>query len=246
MAAIEEDPAEEVEECSICLEPFVDELPPVPIRCGHHFHRACLTEWLACASSCPLCRAEIVELSADGKEGEAGEECGKASEPDAAPRRPGFRGRRPGESLEEWAEALGASMEDEMRAALERTRTRMRSSPLLTKIAAGMVTAQKRLAEMESKLDKSKSKAEGGMQRLSAAVLGFMAGWKAARRGDSDGDSDSDSDSDDSSKGSKRRASVDGKPVIVCSVCSCKFTIPKAAAKFRCPKCRTVLQLVRS
>lgn len=59
-------------ECSICLEPFIDPekgqllLPSgehVNVRilpnCAHMFHSACINKWLSKKDTCPLCRTVI-------------------------------------------------------------------------------------------------------------------------------------------------------------------------------------------
>lgn len=48
------------QDCSICLETFVegDELTRLP--CGHRFHSACLDPWVRTCGDCPYCRRSIV------------------------------------------------------------------------------------------------------------------------------------------------------------------------------------------
>jgi hypothetical protein len=47
------------EECPICLEIF-DEYDDVELlctlKCGHSYHKKCLSDWLFKDSSCPTCR----------------------------------------------------------------------------------------------------------------------------------------------------------------------------------------------
>lgn len=47
-------------DCSICQENFKI---PVRLKCSHIFCTDCITEWLATRSSCPLCRANILQRS---------------------------------------------------------------------------------------------------------------------------------------------------------------------------------------
>jgi hypothetical protein len=47
--------AEEVEECSLCLDPLESGLAAWP-GCGHVFHGECVEETLAGRETCPLCR----------------------------------------------------------------------------------------------------------------------------------------------------------------------------------------------
>lgn len=56
LAAGEED---DEEDCSICLEPFVDAFPGAMLRCGHAFHAPCIREWGTRSAFCPLCRSPI-------------------------------------------------------------------------------------------------------------------------------------------------------------------------------------------
>ncbi|XP_073137789.1 probable E3 ubiquitin-protein ligase ATL44 [Henckelia pumila] len=50
-------------ECPICLGEFVDgeRVRVLPI-CGHGFHMCCIDKWLLSHSSCPNCRASLLEL----------------------------------------------------------------------------------------------------------------------------------------------------------------------------------------
>lgn len=50
--------AAEQENCAVCLEDLGE--TPASLGCGHHFHQACIDEWLSrggAAATCPLCRA---------------------------------------------------------------------------------------------------------------------------------------------------------------------------------------------
>uniref|UniRef100_A0A7N0SV68 RING-type domain-containing protein n=1 Tax=Kalanchoe fedtschenkoi TaxID=63787 RepID=A0A7N0SV68_KALFE len=49
------------EECAVCLSRFEDGDEMRKLRCEHWFHKACLDTWLLKeASTCPLCRMEVV------------------------------------------------------------------------------------------------------------------------------------------------------------------------------------------
>lgn len=41
-------------------------------RCGHHFHKSCLTEWLTLNKKCPLCKQDFrgKEYEEDGQDEE--------------------------------------------------------------------------------------------------------------------------------------------------------------------------------
>ncbi|CAK0781432.1 hypothetical protein CVIRNUC_005372 [Coccomyxa viridis] len=41
--------------CSTCLEGYNTENPKIWTACGHHFHLACIYEWLERKQTCPLC-----------------------------------------------------------------------------------------------------------------------------------------------------------------------------------------------
>ena len=45
-------------ECVVCLE-SLDGLDEVVLPCGHCFHKACLSSWLDCDRTCPLCRGAV-------------------------------------------------------------------------------------------------------------------------------------------------------------------------------------------
>lgn len=49
------------EKCPICLECFTDRKSVVRKECGHHFHKACIQEWLKGHHTCPVCRHQLVE-----------------------------------------------------------------------------------------------------------------------------------------------------------------------------------------
>ncbi|KAK4802455.1 hypothetical protein SAY86_000658 [Trapa natans] len=49
-----------VEECPTCLEEYDAENPKIIAKCKHHFHLACILEWLERSDTCPLCDQEMV------------------------------------------------------------------------------------------------------------------------------------------------------------------------------------------
>ena len=53
-------PGRDEEKCMICLSEFEegDEAARVP-KCGHEYHRGCLTPWLGDNKCCPICKTEI-------------------------------------------------------------------------------------------------------------------------------------------------------------------------------------------
>lgn len=47
--------------CTVCLSPFEKEDEVTALPCKHHFHRNCITRWLAeCRRACPLCGSEAL------------------------------------------------------------------------------------------------------------------------------------------------------------------------------------------
>ena len=47
------------EECSICLEKFLDVGHYIELPCKHFFHKECLKNWVAEKKQCPLCRRNL-------------------------------------------------------------------------------------------------------------------------------------------------------------------------------------------
>jgi hypothetical protein len=45
--------------CSICIAPHARR-GSVKLRCGHCFHRTCISQWLRRADTCPMCRARAL------------------------------------------------------------------------------------------------------------------------------------------------------------------------------------------
>lgn len=47
--------ADDDEHCPTCLEAYTVENPKIMTKCQHHFHLACIYEWLERANTCPVC-----------------------------------------------------------------------------------------------------------------------------------------------------------------------------------------------
>ncbi|KAL1326531.1 hypothetical protein AAHE18_13G235900 [Arachis hypogaea] len=52
--------AEEEDSCPICLEEYDTENPKLTTKCDHHFHLACILEWMERSETCPVCDQEMV------------------------------------------------------------------------------------------------------------------------------------------------------------------------------------------
>lgn len=52
--------AAEEEDCPICLEEYDLENPKLITECEHHFHLACILEWMERSESCPVCDKEVI------------------------------------------------------------------------------------------------------------------------------------------------------------------------------------------
>ncbi|KAK4800967.1 hypothetical protein SAY86_021454 [Trapa natans] len=50
----------ELEECPTCLEEYDAGNPKIITKCEHHFHLACILEWLERSDTCPVCDQEMV------------------------------------------------------------------------------------------------------------------------------------------------------------------------------------------
>ncbi|KAJ8768560.1 hypothetical protein K2173_022670 [Erythroxylum novogranatense] len=46
--------------CPICLEEYDGENPKLTTNCEHHFHLACILEWMERSDSCPVCDKEMI------------------------------------------------------------------------------------------------------------------------------------------------------------------------------------------
>ncbi|KAL8112492.1 putative E3 ubiquitin-protein ligase RHB1A [Apium graveolens] len=58
---------EEEECCPTCLEEYDAENPKIITKCEHHFHLACILEWLERSDTCPVCDQEMIfDPTADG------------------------------------------------------------------------------------------------------------------------------------------------------------------------------------
>lgn len=53
-------PTIEEEDCPICLEEYDAENPRILTKCDHHFHLACILEWMERSDTCPVCDQETV------------------------------------------------------------------------------------------------------------------------------------------------------------------------------------------
>lgn len=51
---------EEEECCPTCLEEYDTENPKIITKCEHHFHLACILEWLERSETCPVCDQEMI------------------------------------------------------------------------------------------------------------------------------------------------------------------------------------------
>lgn len=41
--------------CPTCLDPYMEDNPKITTSCNHHFHLACIYEWLERSKTCPMC-----------------------------------------------------------------------------------------------------------------------------------------------------------------------------------------------
>ncbi|CAI8619467.1 unnamed protein product [Vicia faba] len=51
---------EEEDGCPICLEEYDDENPKLTTKCDHHYHLACILEWMERSDTCPVCAQALV------------------------------------------------------------------------------------------------------------------------------------------------------------------------------------------
>ncbi|GMY30365.1 probable E3 ubiquitin-protein ligase RHB1A isoform X1 [Fagus crenata] len=51
---------EEDDDCPICLEEYDAENPKKTTKCEHHFHLACILEWMERSDTCPVCDKEMI------------------------------------------------------------------------------------------------------------------------------------------------------------------------------------------
>ncbi|KAK7251348.1 hypothetical protein RIF29_34455 [Crotalaria pallida] len=51
---------EEEDDCPICLEEYDDENPKLTTECDHHYHLACILEWMERRETCPMCEQVMV------------------------------------------------------------------------------------------------------------------------------------------------------------------------------------------
>ncbi|XP_057513539.1 probable E3 ubiquitin-protein ligase RHB1A isoform X2 [Actinidia eriantha] len=58
---------EEEDVCPTCLEEYDAENPKIMTQCEHHFHLACILEWMERSDTCPVCDQEmVINLPVDG------------------------------------------------------------------------------------------------------------------------------------------------------------------------------------
>ncbi|KAI7754193.1 hypothetical protein M8C21_022035 [Ambrosia artemisiifolia] len=48
------------EECPTCLEEYDEDNPKIITKCEHHFHLACILEWMERSDTCPVCDQEMI------------------------------------------------------------------------------------------------------------------------------------------------------------------------------------------
>ncbi|KAJ4712042.1 E3 ubiquitin-protein ligase [Melia azedarach] len=51
---------EEEDVCPTCLEEYDAENPKITTKCEHHFHLACIFEWMERSDTCPVCNQEMI------------------------------------------------------------------------------------------------------------------------------------------------------------------------------------------
>ncbi|XVF13094.1 hypothetical protein REPUB_Repub08aG0178300 [Reevesia pubescens] len=51
---------EEEDVCPTCLEEYDAENPKIITKCEHHFHLACILEWMERSDTCPVCEKEMI------------------------------------------------------------------------------------------------------------------------------------------------------------------------------------------
>ncbi|XP_007040287.2 PREDICTED: probable E3 ubiquitin-protein ligase RHB1A [Theobroma cacao] len=51
---------EEEDVCPTCLEEYDAENPKIITKCEHHFHLACILEWMERSDTCPVCDKEMI------------------------------------------------------------------------------------------------------------------------------------------------------------------------------------------
>ncbi|KAL4347485.1 hypothetical protein GQ457_17G022300 [Hibiscus cannabinus] len=51
---------EEEDCCPTCLEEYDAENPKIITKCEHHFHLACILEWMERSETCPVCDKEMI------------------------------------------------------------------------------------------------------------------------------------------------------------------------------------------
>ncbi|CAA2957661.1 probable E3 ubiquitin- ligase RHB1A [Olea europaea subsp. europaea] len=54
---------DEEDVCPTCLEEYDSENPKIITKCDHHFHLACILEWMERSDTCPVCDQVCYELN---------------------------------------------------------------------------------------------------------------------------------------------------------------------------------------
>ncbi|KAK5813331.1 hypothetical protein PVK06_028780 [Gossypium arboreum] len=57
---------EEEDVCPTCLEEYDAENPKIITKCEHHFHLACILEWMERSDTCPVCDKRMPDLQTIG------------------------------------------------------------------------------------------------------------------------------------------------------------------------------------
>ncbi|XP_020274955.1 probable E3 ubiquitin-protein ligase RHB1A isoform X2 [Asparagus officinalis] len=58
---------DEEDVCPTCLEEYDSENPRITTKCEHHFHLACILEWMERSNTCPVCD-QIMEIDETRRE----------------------------------------------------------------------------------------------------------------------------------------------------------------------------------
>ncbi|XP_051136849.1 probable E3 ubiquitin-protein ligase RHB1A isoform X2 [Andrographis paniculata] len=57
---------DEEDTCPTCFEEYDEDNPKMVTKCDHHFHLACILEWMERSDTCPVCDQEMVFSPAAG------------------------------------------------------------------------------------------------------------------------------------------------------------------------------------
>uniref|UniRef100_A0A0D6QYI0 RING-type E3 ubiquitin transferase n=1 Tax=Araucaria cunninghamii TaxID=56994 RepID=A0A0D6QYI0_ARACU len=62
-------PLEDEEDvCPTCLEEYDEENPKIITKCDHHFHLACILEWMERSETCPICDQQMIFTETNGND----------------------------------------------------------------------------------------------------------------------------------------------------------------------------------